>query len=74
MDRTVELSFDMSPVLGEADSEVENVTTDRDVIRAMRQYFEDRPGDFLRLDQGAAVAPKCALVDHSAGMCAGSGR
>jgi len=68
MSITVELTYDMSKVLGMQRFEVEDARTVADVVRQARARFGDGEESFEKLTRVAAVAVNGVLINHRKGM------
>ena len=68
MSITVELTYDMSKVLGVQRFELEDVRTVADVMRLARARFGEGEESFERLTRVAAVAVNGVLINHRKGM------
>ena len=68
MSVTVELTYDMSKVLGVPRFELEGVQTVADVVRLARARFGEGEESFDKLTRVAAVAVNGVLVTHRKGM------
>ena len=68
MSITVELTYDMSKVLGMQRFEVEDARTVADVMRQARARFGDGEESFEKLTRVAAVAVNGVLINHRKGM------
>jgi molybdopterin converting factor small subunit len=68
MNVTVELTYDMSKVLGAQRLELEDVQTVADVVRLARDRFGEGDESFDKLTRVAAVAVNGVLVNHRKGM------
>jgi molybdopterin converting factor small subunit len=68
MSITVELTYDMSKVLGAQRFEVEDARTVADVVRLSRARFGEGAERFDQLTRVAAVAVNGVLVNHRRGM------
>lgn len=68
MSVTVELTYDMSKVLGVQRLELEDVQTVADVVRLARERFGEGNESFDKLTRVAAVAVNGVLVNHRKGM------
>ncbi len=68
MSITVEVTYDMSKVLGMRQFEVENAQTVQDVVRLTREKFGERGETFAKLTRVAAIAVNGVLVNHRRGM------
>jgi len=68
MSITVELTYDMSKVLGVQRFELEDVRTVADVVRLARARFGEGEESFERLTRVAAVAVNGVLINHRKGM------
>jgi len=69
MSITVELTYDMSKVLGVRSFEVNGARTVQDVVRLTRDQFGAEHADaFEKLTRVAAVAVNGVLVNHTRGM------
>ncbi len=68
MNVTVELTYDMSKVLGVQRLELEDVQTVADVVRLARDRFGEGDESFDKLTRVAAVAVNGVLVNHRKGM------
>ena len=68
MSITMELTYDMSKVLGVQRFELEDVRTVADVVRLARARFGEGEESFERLTRVAAVAVNGVLINHRKGM------
>lgn len=68
MSVTVELTYDMSKVLGVQRFELEGVQTVADVVRLARDRFGEAEESFEKLTRVAAVAVNGVLINHRKGM------
>ncbi len=68
MSITVELTYDMSKVLGVERFEVERARTVDDVGRTTRDKFGERGQQFEQLTRVAAVVVNGVLINHRRGM------
>ena len=68
MSITVELTYDMSKVLGVQRFELEDVRTVADVVRLARARFGEGEQSFEKLTRVAAVAVNGVLINHRKGM------
>ena len=68
MSVTVELTYDMSKVLGAQRFELEDVQTVADVVRLARTRFGEGDESFDKLTRVAAVAVNGVLVNYKKGM------
>ena len=68
MSITVELTYDMSKVLGVPRFELEDARTVADVVRLARARFGEGEESFERLTRVAAVAVNGVLINHRKGM------
>ena len=68
MSVTVELTYDMSKVLGVQHFELEGVQTVADVVRLARDRFGEGEQSFDKLTRVAAVAVNGVLINHKKGM------
>ena len=68
MSITVELTYDMSKVLGMQRFEVEDARTVADVVRQARTRFGEGEESFEKLTRVAAVAVNGVLINHRKGM------
>ncbi len=68
MSVTVELTYDMSKVVGTETIEVEGVGTVEDVIRQTRETFDAKGGDFEKLSRVTAIALNGVLVNYRKGL------
>jgi molybdopterin converting factor small subunit len=68
MSITVELTYDMSRVLGVECFEVERAHTVADVVRTTRDRFGARGEQFEKLTRLAAVVVNGVLINHCDGM------
>lgn len=69
MSIAVELTYDMSKVLGVRSFEVNGAQTVQDVVRLTREQFgAERAEAFENLTRVAAVAVNGVLVNHKRGM------
>lgn len=64
----VEVTYDMSKVLGCAAFEVESASTVKEVVEQTRVKFEDKGDQFATLAKVAAVAVNGILTTHRKGM------
>ena len=64
----VEVTYDMSKVLGAERFEVDGARSVADVVRLARERFSGRDADFDQLTGRAAVAVNGVLVNHRRGM------
>ena len=68
MSVTVELTYDMSKVVGTETFEVDGVGTVEDVIRRTREKFGDKGGEFEKLSRVTAIAVNGVLVNYRKGL------
>ena len=68
MSVTVELTYDMSKVLGVQRLELEDVQTVADAVRLARDRFGEGEESFDKLTRVAAVAVNGVLINHRKGM------
>jgi len=68
MSITVELTYDMSKVLGVDTFEVEDVPRVADVVRVTRERFTAKGDEFEKLTRVAAIAVNGVLVNYRKGM------
>ena len=68
MSVTVELTYDMSKVLGVQRFELDGVQTVADVVRLARDRFGEGEQSFDKLTRVAAVAVNGVLINHKKGM------
>ena len=68
MSVTVELTYDMSKVLGAQRFDVEDVRTVADVVATARSRFADKADEFDRLTRTTAFAVNGVLVNHRRGL------
>ncbi len=64
----VELTYDMSKVLGLQAFEVETAGTVREVVEQTRARFADGGEQFAKLARVAAIAVNGVLINHRKGM------
>ncbi len=64
----VELTYDMSKVLGVQAFEVETAGTVKEVVEQTRARFEDGGEQFAKLARVAAIAVNGVLISHRKGM------
>ena len=68
MSVTVELTYDMSKVLGVPRFEVDLAATVADVVQMARTRFGDAGADFEKLTRVAAIAVNGVLASYQRGM------
>ena len=68
MSITLELTYDMSKVLGVQRFELEGARTVADVVRLARARFGEGEESFEKLTRVAAVAVNGVLINHRKGM------
>jgi molybdopterin converting factor small subunit len=68
MSITVELTYDMSKVLGVQRFELDDARTVADVVRLARARFGEGEESFEKLTRVAAVAVNGVLINHRKGM------
>jgi molybdopterin converting factor small subunit len=68
MSITVELTYDMSKVLGVQRFEVDDASTVADVVRLSRARFGEGEESFEKLTRVAAIAVNGVLINHRKGM------
>ena len=64
----VELTYDMSKVLGRNRFELESAETVADVVAQTRARFDEAGEEFARLTRVAAIAVNGVLVNHKKGL------
>lgn len=65
---TVELTYELSKVLGTRRFEVDGAVTVGDIIRLTRERFGERAVEFERLTRVAAVSVNGVLASHRRGL------
>ncbi len=68
MSVTVELTYDMSKVLGTETFQVDGVATVEDIIRRTREQFGAKGEEFERLTRVTAIAVNGVLVNYRRGL------
>jgi len=68
MSVTVELTYDMSKVVGTETFEVDGVGTVEDVIRRAREQFGAKGEEFEKLTRVTAIAVNGVLVNYRRGI------
>jgi molybdopterin converting factor small subunit len=64
---TVELTYELSKVLGTRRFEVDGASTVADIMRLTREQFGERAAEFERLTRVAAVSVNGVLASHRRG-------
>lgn len=64
----VELTYDMSKVLGQRSFDVEAASTVKDIVEQTRERFAKGGDEFATLARVAAVAVNGVLINHRKGM------
>ncbi len=64
----VELTYDMSKILGLRSFDVESATTVKDVVEQTRARFADGGEEFAKLSRVAAIAVNGILTTYRKGM------
>ena len=68
MSVTVELTYELSKVLGTRRFEVDGASTVADILRLARERFGERAAEFERLTRVAAVSVNGVLASHGRGL------